>query len=654
MNGSTRLALYAPFLLPAATAVLLALPRLRFAYLFDDYDFLARTQLFHLGLLTPDPALVFYRPISREIYFGFLNWLSPGNPLTGHVLNAILLAGAVFLGATLAGRLAGRKAGLIAGLLLAAFSQWPILVAWVSGAQDLLSIDFTLLALHFELSGRGAKSLVAFACAILSKETAVAAAPALVAIHWLRFPSVGRALPGSIRLGALLGVWALIHPGVRIMLERGDASLQGMYIGLENPNRWTSLLTSIPVFLNFPLKLPTAWPQELTWALGLAVVPFLAAFWALHRPGAGLGAQMASGEILGTRASVGFGALLALPPLLLTCLLVQFWVPYYASFPAVGVSIALGCWLATLPYRFSILCLALYLVLGVWSRGVELKLGMTTEQGLAPAGVALPVVERNFKKLARSLPRSSVVYVTTMATGPQSVYRHLHAFQALRVWYRDPTLQTLRPELRVISGEQEFLFAVDPKLNVFQIDVKSLAVRSTGGRVEHSRYRSVLISFAVGLAGVGEIDRAVTILMGVDEPGTPNGDVNRRIAAMLLLSRGETAAAAHLLRHLPDLQAGEALENVGILLTVPTRGTPLEEHALKAFGLSPRDPRAIRPLLVGLLSLGHYEVSKRLAVRLLALRPGDPEATAALARIDSLPVPLDQVTQPTRKLEFPR
>src|SRR5437773_2263262 len=97
--------------LPALTAVLLSFSGFSFPFLFDDYDFLDRVQFFRLDRLLPDSQVIFYRPISREIYFGILNWLSPGQSFLGHVFNAILLAGIVYLLGRLTARIAGLRAG---------------------------------------------------------------------------------------------------------------------------------------------------------------------------------------------------------------------------------------------------------------------------------------------------------------------------------------------------------------------------------------------------------------------------------------------------------------------------------------------------------------------------------------------------------------
>src|SRR5258705_7291038 len=81
--GRTPATEHLGILLAALAAVLLALPGFAFTYAFDDYNFLGSAQHFHIGLLAPDPQSLFYRPISRELYFGFLTLISPQRALAG-------------------------------------------------------------------------------------------------------------------------------------------------------------------------------------------------------------------------------------------------------------------------------------------------------------------------------------------------------------------------------------------------------------------------------------------------------------------------------------------------------------------------------------------------------------------------------------------
>src|SRR5439155_24986437 len=107
-------------------------------------------------------------------------------------------------------------------------------------------------------------------------------------------------------------------------------------------------------------------------------------------------------------------------------------------------------------------------------------------------------------------------------------------------------------------------------------------------------------------------------------------------------------------RGLPELPTNVAFESVGMLLTVPDRGTHMEIPALRAFGFSPEDPKVVRALLRSLLSLGYSEVSERLARRLLALAPGDLEATKALEKIGLAKTTAGhRIMAPIRTIQFP-
>jgi len=645
-----------PFLLAALVAIALATPGIRFAYVFDDYDFLGRAQQPFWRDLLPYAGDMFYRPVSREIYFGLLERVSPGNPMLGHLVNLGCLAALVLLTGSIVARIGGFRAGVIASLLMAAFGQWPVTVAWVSGSQDLFAIFFVLFALHAELAGAKLEALALFALAVLSKETAIVVAPALVALPWLTGKPRREFITSAARFGSVVAAWALIHPGFRSLVAHHGVSSEGSYIGIDNPERWTTLAQAVPTILNLPLTgNPTPWPAGLTPFLAMALAPFFGALWIISRPGALTTLGEGSPTATPPWRMVVLGALLAIPPLLLTAIAVKHWTPYYVCFSAPGLAIAVAPYLAQMDIRRSATILLLSLVLGVWSRGVELEPGMPTETGLAPAGDALRTVEENFKQVAPTLPPGSIVYVSTMARGTKSVYLHLHNFQVLRVWYRDATLETLRPEVRVISSRPEYLFWVDPKLNVFQVDTKTLAVRSSGPPVERFRYRSVLRSYAIGLANSGDLQRSVDVLLNLDDPASWDHAINYRIAAMLVYASGDDASADRMLEGIPPIPLQSAFEAVANLLTVPTLPSrPLERHALRAFGLSWDDPVTIGRLMEALMKLGYKEVAGRLAQRLMILVPGDRQAMEVLRKLNAKSKPGAQIMPPIRQFELPR
>jgi len=559
--------------------------------------------------------------------------VSPRKALIGHLINAGLLMVIIILGANLARRLSGNRAAFVAAILIAIFAQWPVLIAWASGAQDLLAIVFVLAALHLTLSGKNGFSLLAFSCALLSKETAVASAPAVIAASWIRSGSWRKTYGSGLKVFAVVTLWAILHPGVRSLMASGGISTPGSYIGLDHPRPWLSFLRYVGTTFNIPsARHTTSWPTELTWGVSAAAALLVLALWFLRTTWIPSSDSEPPG-LRRRRNAIAFGLLLSGTPMLMTAIIVHNWVPYYACFSRSGGCVVAAEYLVAQSNTRTALILCAYFLLGVWSRGSEFDSGTTSERALRRIGTALKTVEGNFKQVASTLPPGSIVYVSTLVTAKTSVYVHIHSYQVLRVWYGDPTIHTLRPELKILSSSPEVLFCIERSLNVFRVDPRTLTVRSARGPFEYSSYRSVMTSYALGLANVGEVERSTSVLLGLSPPGSWEHVTDARIAAMLLLAQGDLKASADLVRDLPMIPTDNALQIVGMLLTIPQRGYTMEVPALLAFGFSPNDPKVIRILLRGLLSLGYFDVSERLANRLLVLVPQDAEAREALKRI---------------------
>src|SRR6058998_2052887 len=110
---------YLPFALPPILFLVLSLPVLSFSYLSDDFNFLLRAYDFRIEQLLPELRSTFYRPLSRELYFGILALVSRSSPVLGHLLNACIAASCVVLVAIVARRLVDSRTALLAGLLFA-------------------------------------------------------------------------------------------------------------------------------------------------------------------------------------------------------------------------------------------------------------------------------------------------------------------------------------------------------------------------------------------------------------------------------------------------------------------------------------------------------------------------------------------------------
>jgi hypothetical protein len=324
------------------------------------------------------------------------------------------------------------------------------------------------------------------------------------------------------------------------------------------------------------------------------------------------------------------GLALAVLPLILTSAVVRHWAPYYAAIPAIGGCILVTALLEAAPREVVPAALCVFMALGVWVRGVRIDPEIPTEANLYPASQALETVADQFKRLAPSFPDSAQVLVTVLARGERSVRVHIYRYQAPRWWYRNRTLEVTRPELRTGSRRPEFLFWIGQDLAVYEVDLRTLRPRSLGPRAEYLDYQKVLRGYARGLADSGELRGAVWILLHMPELREEYGNLDHRIAAMLLLDHGYGDEAAKLLAALPPISPQDALRLVPVFLETPSRRELGLAAAMQAFGLSPDDVGTVRQILSTLRTDHAYPQMRAVARQLMSLRPGDGEARAAL------------------------
>jgi hypothetical protein len=184
----------------------------------DDLLFLDAAVRFPLGeLLTGRHGIIgFYRPLSRELYFWWWGRVIGLDALSFHVLNAVTFVAIVMLLARIANRFAGPRAGSLAALAYVVFPGCGALLAWISCAQDLIALFWTVLALVLYFEGRSVLAGVAVLAAALSKETAAVTPLFLAAAEWIRPSSevrgerVRKLLPAVVGLGVAgaIAVWA--------------------------------------------------------------------------------------------------------------------------------------------------------------------------------------------------------------------------------------------------------------------------------------------------------------------------------------------------------------------------------------------------------------------------------------------------------------
>jgi hypothetical protein len=276
-------------------------------------------------------------------------------------------------------------------------------------------------------------------------------------------------------------------------------------------------------------------------------------------------------------------------------------------------------------------------------RTMRLDPATPNEQGLDSVDRALRRTREAFLRVCPAMPAGATAYVSVGATGQQGVYVHLHELQALRVWYDDPTLVTRSPERRTGHGGPEFLFRVPADGSVIRVDLATHQVTSSEGEADEAEVLTVVRSYAIGLAGAGEADRAVRLLTGMPTTRPLDRNWNERLAALLLLASGRAGEARSALRALPPLPEEIAYGVLFGTLSVRAPGLPLEEHAQEAFGFAPSDTTVLRAAIGDALRLGYDRLAPLLARRMLEFAPGDPESREIidrLGRLQTTPVPL--------------
>ncbi len=641
----SALAKWAFVAIPLLVAVLLAVRNLGWPFLWDDFDFLGRAQNLRPRDLFPPEGVIFYRPISREIYFWILSRLLGGTPLVAHVVNAAIAGTIVVLLVALVRRLAGARAGLISGLFFASSAGLPLAMGWISASQDLICSLFALVAFHLQLSRRALGAALAMAAAILSKETALALVPIPIVIAVLQRWTRGEVIRTVLAQAFVVVLWAGIHPWTRSILT-GDVSASqgsGEYISFRGASVLPSSLQGLALTLNLRWVGATMRWTGQNLLPAVAATALIARCLLRAREGVLRESKDARSLTLGA-----IGVLTMLGAVGLTSLAVEDWSPLYACIPGLGLSMLAGLLLSSRGAPIVVGVLVTFLWLGVAQRDTTAEPTIPSELNFMESASALEKVERGFKSLRPVMPPKANVYVSVQARGHGGIYRQLFRFQPLRVWYGQPGIWVLDPNRYRSGADAEFLFWITPGLEVCEIDTRTLQPRGPGETINIAQYQKTLRGYAFGLTAAGKVDRAVEVLTTMPQASERIRIFDHRSAAMLLFSVGRDDDAATLLSAVPSFDRGSSVDAVSAVLVEPVAGLDLDAAAMRAFGLDPSDPRALHDLMLRLEASGSRAAAVRFAERLQALNPRDPESAAVLrrtrthrAREMTAPIPYD-------------
>ncbi|MGE5174906.1 MAG: hypothetical protein ACM3JJ_00915 [Hyphomicrobiales bacterium] len=606
---------------------MLNLPALQLGYFWDDFYFLTfHARLGEHSWLLPDPH--FFRPIPLVGYFGLLRLVDPVYGHAAHGLSLALLAVAVVLLVRFVSILSSPRAGLFAGLIFVGYAQVSSLVSWVSACTDLLAILFLVAAFLLRHQGRNLAALACAAAALLSKETAIAAFPVLVLWDWLLGRPRNRPWLQVGGYAAIAAGWAILHPGVRGLVEHGFHRGSAAYVGVQPSQLWAPhLVRYLMALVNLPpLELVAGWPQGRVIQALLAFVAVVAGLAILDRHGSSISATPLRRVALLT-------ALFWVPTAAMPAVMVQHWAPYLACIPALGTSIVLGTLLAGQPRLVAVGALGLFLILGARARGIRgEREAVLSEPLMVEASQAVRTVRANFRTVFPSLPRGCQIVASVGTRGLRGIQGALFEGQALRVWYRDPTLRTVRIMARRPDAASEHLVRVTNGLDVIAIDPATRDIRASAAYEPGlDELDQPVVDYARALAAAGDFDPAIRAMTNLSL--MERGDFlarNDRIIASMLLAAGRDEEADSILASAAPFSVENSREVVLSFLTNPSPSEALDLAALEAFGFSASDPGTLRWIIEELRARGRLAEAARFARMLLGLVPGDREASMIL------------------------
>jgi hypothetical protein len=546
----------------------------------------------------------------------------------------LIAVGCVLLLADILIREAGARAAVYGALLFGSAAALPFVIGWTSGIQDLLAVGFLLLALDLAIRGRGAWSILPLAAAILSKETAVIAVPALVVLLIQRTASRRDLARTLLALALVLLAWALVHPWTRGLLGIGPGLGRNEYVAFQGREATQSALHGLTSALNLP------WDLHLTFRRSVVIAAVAASglvVWATSRLVRPVDSRISKHLDVAALALI-FG------PLLLTAALIGHWSPYYGLMSVAGVAMFVGPRLARANWGAGLAAVLVFLWAGVALRSSHLEPEVPAEHNLSIAATALSKVRAGFKELEPALAPGSRVYVLIQAPGEGGLYTTMYRYHPVRVWYHEPSLTVENPIYARPGAAHEYLFWISPDLSVYEVDLETLKPRSTGLPISFPEFQKTLRGYALGLAGSKRVERAAEILTTMPQYSDTLAQFDRRTAAALLMAAGRETEGQKLLEGMPPFDPHEKFWSIAGLVAKPPEDLDIDVATMVAFDTDPNDPRLNRELMRWLYKAGFQESGYRFAKRVGALVPGDPEAATHLSR---------QPEQPTREITVP-
>ena len=429
------------------------------SFINDDFLFLerARRSSFLANWNFDDALGNVYRPLTRNLYFwiglrlfgrepGLYHAVNLGLFALGGVLLALVVERLTAIAFRLEGAARGRAAaaGLAAGLFFVLHPAAGTPASWVCGVQDLAAVDFVLAAILAHLAGRRVLAFLAYAAAVLSKETAALLFPLLVVWDWLVARTrLRQAVLRQVPAAAFFAVWLAVNRwlpwndlGRTIHAPAGGGP---SVLGRFDPE--TVLITLRALFLVEPwerLEWPHGGPATFAQILLCAMVLAMAGTLAAH-------GKQASAErkgIRGNRLAIAGFLLFAIGWLLsgvLPLIAVVSHFVYYAYYPALALSLLLGTatFIAIKRRIVSVAAAATIAALLLAGAGIAYHPALCDAHNIRRASTYLWRFRGDLVRLHPEFPGHSHLYFWNL---PPWIGFQLADGPAIRVWYGDSTL----------------------------------------------------------------------------------------------------------------------------------------------------------------------------------------------------------------------
>ena len=443
----------------AAAALVVHAPVLRYPFIQDDWSYLYR-------VLFADPLRLvgeqftpfgkhFYRPI-WPLYFLLVGKVFGLQPVLSHAIGLVLHIGSSLLVVVVLARLTrDTTIGWLAGILYASASfvhMDPLL--WASGIFENGSIFLALVSLWLFMRGHSVRSAIAFAAALLFKESVVFLPSVFLAVACVERAQGRRALPLPRRL---IQRWI---PICAVMASYGGIKLAGVSpLSLPPEDPYVMRLTGSHVLQNlsfygrwgvealFPSD-PVSLNAAICWFTLLAVA-LVAGALMRHTP---------SGTIPLAVWLVGSMCLYVFLPNHLYRYYLTAPLPVLVGLTLVGLRV--GCRLVRMPPRPAMLIMIAFTTASVISSFVHFH----------RIDIAGP--NQAYREGTNDLVRRAATVVavrdgllkahSTLPPGSQLLLKgvDLVAFgdaYGVRVWYREPTIDIVRPRDLVENCGRWFL-----------------------------------------------------------------------------------------------------------------------------------------------------------------------------------------------------